>query len=146
MVDRDLIAAKLAELADRVARIRAKCPATEDDFRNDRDALDVVSFNLMLALQSCADIASHIIADERWPVATNLAGGFNRLRDQGVITPGTAYALCRAVGLRNVVAHGYAGINPSMVYHAAVNGVADLDAFAKEVAAWVSPLRLQEKE
>jgi uncharacterized protein YutE (UPF0331/DUF86 family) len=138
MVDRDLIAAKLAELADRVARVRTRCPLTAEELRDDRDALDVVSFNLMLAVQSCADIASHLIADEGWPPATNLAGGFNRLRDEQVLSNATAASLCKAVGLRNVVAHGYAGINPAMVHAAAIDGVGDLDDFAREIAAWIA--------
>jgi uncharacterized protein YutE (UPF0331/DUF86 family) len=138
MVDRNLLAAKLVELGDRVSRVRAHCPATVDDLRVNRDALDLVSFNLMLAVQACADIASHLIADEGWPTATNLASGFNRLRDEGVITPGTAASLCRAVGLRNVVAHGYGGINPAMVHAAALRGLGDLEAFAREVAAWAA--------
>src|SRR3954471_15323365 len=114
MVDRDLVAAKLAELDERITRARKHCPSTAAELGADRDALDLVSFNLMLAVQSCADIASHLIADEGWPAAPNLAGGFNRLRDEGVISAGTASALGQAVGLRNVVAHGYAGINPAM--------------------------------
>jgi uncharacterized protein YutE (UPF0331/DUF86 family) len=138
VVDRHLAAAKLAELADRIERVRSRCPATADELRRDRDALDLVSFNLMLAVQSCADIASHLIADEGWPSASNLAGGFNRLRDEGVISAGTADTLCRAVGLRNVVAHGYAGINPAMVHAAAMSGVRDLEAFAREVAQWIA--------
>jgi uncharacterized protein YutE (UPF0331/DUF86 family) len=85
VVDVDLTTAKLAELGDRVARVRACCPATVEDLRADRNALDLVSFNLMLAVQSCSDIASHLIADEGWRAATNLAGGFNRIRDEGVI-------------------------------------------------------------
>jgi uncharacterized protein YutE (UPF0331/DUF86 family) len=138
MVDRDLIAAKLAELADRIARVRTRCPPTAAALRDDRDALDVVSFNLMLAVQSCADIASHVIADQGWPPASNLAGGFNRLRDEHVLSPATAASLCKAVGLRNVVAHGYAGINPAMVHAAAIDGVQDLDDFAREVATWLA--------
>jgi uncharacterized protein YutE (UPF0331/DUF86 family) len=136
VVDQDLLAAKLAELEDRIMRVRQTCPQTLDALRADRNALDLVSFNLMLAVQSCADIASHLIADEGWPTAVNLASGFNRLRDEGVITPATAAALCRAVGLRNVVAHGYAGVNPAMVHAAAMHGLPDLETFAREVAAW----------
>jgi uncharacterized protein YutE (UPF0331/DUF86 family) len=69
VVDRDLLTAKLLELQDRTLRARSKCPETVDELRADRDALDLVSFNLMLAVQSCSDIASHIIADEGWPAA-----------------------------------------------------------------------------
>jgi uncharacterized protein YutE (UPF0331/DUF86 family) len=138
VVDRQLAAVKLAELADRVERIRRHCPATADGLRGDRDALDLVSFNFMLAVQTCADIASHLIADEGWPSAANLAAGFNRLRDERVISDSTAASLSKAVGLRNVVAQGYAGINPAMVHAAAIAGLRDLDAFAKEVARWIA--------
>jgi uncharacterized protein YutE (UPF0331/DUF86 family) len=138
MVDQDVVAAKLADLADRIARVRARCPEDAARLASDRDALDLVSFNLMLAVQICADLASHIIADESWPLATTLAAGFNRLRDHGVISPPTAASLCKAVGLRNVVAHGYATVNPDLVHAAGTRGIADLEAFAREVAAWLS--------
>ena len=136
MVNRDIITAKLAELADRIERVRSRCPAAANELETDRDALDLVSFNLMLCVQICADIASHIIADEGWPASPTLAGAFNRLRDHGVLSATTAESLGKAVGLRNVVAHGYAGVNPSMVYAAATTGIKGLDAFSREVATW----------
>lgn len=58
MVDKDLLTAKLLELADRVAQVRRHLPETAEELGADRDALDIVSFNLMLAVQACADIAS----------------------------------------------------------------------------------------
>lgn len=137
MVDRHLAAAKIAELADRIARVRRHCPPTIDALRANRDALDLVSFNLMLAVQSSADLAAHLIADEGWPAAVNLASGFNPLRDEGVISKATAESLCKAVGLRNVVAHGYAGINAAMVHAVAASGEDFLEAFAQQVAQWI---------
>ncbi len=137
MVNADLVTAKLAELADRMARVRARSPATPEALAADRDALDLVAFNLMLAVQSCLDIASHVIADEGWPPATTLAGAFDRLRERGVLSTDTSDALARAAGLRNVVAHGYAGIDSLRVHAAATQGMAHLEAFAQQVAAWV---------
>src|SRR5207249_3268535 len=103
----------------------------------DEDALDMVSFNLMLAVQSCLDIASHLIADEGWPPAATLAEAFGRLRTEKVISPQTAQSLAQAAGLRNLVAHGYAGVDARKVHAAATNGLGDLDAFARELAAWL---------
>lgn len=137
MVSRDLLAAKLVELADRIERARSHCPATLADLRANRDALDLVAFNLMLSVQSAADIASHLIADEGWPAASTLAQGFERLHEHGILTRATADALGRAVGLRNVVAHGYAGIDAAMVFAAGTEGVRDLEAFAHELGAWL---------
>ena len=42
------------------------------------------------------------------------------------------------MGLRNVIAHGYAGVNPAMVHATARVGVADLEAFAREVTQWLA--------
>jgi uncharacterized protein YutE (UPF0331/DUF86 family) len=136
MVDRDLVAGKLGELAEHVARVRTRRTGSAEDLRRDRDALDLVAFNLMLAVQACADVASHVIADEGWPPATSLGAAFERLRDRGVISGPVCEALVRAVGLRNVIAHGYAGVRPEMVHAAATAGLADLEAFAMEVATW----------
>jgi uncharacterized protein YutE (UPF0331/DUF86 family) len=136
MVNRDLLAAKLAELSDRVARVRSHARATAAELAVDRDALDLVAFNLMLAVQTCADVASPLIADEAWPVASTLGDGFQRLHEHGVLTRATADALGRAVGLRNVVAYGYGGIDVARVHAAATHGVEDLDGFAREVALW----------
>lgn len=136
MVNRDLVAAKLSELSDRLRRVRAHRPAGPEDLRADRDALDIVAFNLMLAVQTCADITSHIIADQGWPAARTLAEGFTRLAERGVLESATAQRLGRAVGLRNVVAHGYAGINVNTVYEAATDGLGDLEAFAEQVSVW----------
>jgi uncharacterized protein YutE (UPF0331/DUF86 family) len=137
LVDRGLITSKLAELADRAGQVRKHAKASAVLLAQDRDALELVSFNLMLAVQSCADIASHIIADEAWSPAGSLAEGFARLAEHGVISAETQRALARAVGLRNVVAHGYAGVDPNAVHAASTLGLADLDRFAVEVASYL---------
>src|SRR4051812_22503407 len=102
MVNRDLLAAKLAELADRIWRVRRHCPHTAGELALNRDALDLVAFNLMLSVQSASDIASHLIADCGWPVATTMAEAFDRLAANGVLSQPVAKALGRAVGLRNI--------------------------------------------
>lgn len=49
MVDRELLVSKLAEVGSRIERIRNRCPPGESELRRDRDGLEVVAFNLMLA-------------------------------------------------------------------------------------------------
>ncbi|HEX2224225.1 MAG TPA: DUF86 domain-containing protein [Thermoanaerobaculia bacterium] len=138
MVDANVITAKLRDLADSVARVRLHCPADPAVLADDRDVLDLVSFNLMLAVQACSDIASHLIADQGWPPPRNIAEGFRQLHEQGVLSEPVAAALGRAVSLRNVIAHGYSKADYLRIHHAAVHGPADLERFAAEVSAWVS--------
>lgn len=56
MPNKDLILAKLGELSEYLDRIALSAPAR---LKHDRDALDVVAFNIMLSVQCCMDIASH---------------------------------------------------------------------------------------
>jgi len=93
MTDRDVVVAKLAELDDRIARVRANVRGSASELASDRDASDLVAFNLMLAVQTCLDVAGHIIADEGWPPAATLAESFHRLAERGVITAATDAAL-----------------------------------------------------
>jgi uncharacterized protein YutE (UPF0331/DUF86 family) len=137
MVDAEVVSAKLRELGDRIARIEAHRPADASSLAGNRDALDLISFNLLLAVQACLDIASHLIADESWPPAASVGEAFQRLAEKDVLTRETADALRRAAALRNIVAHGYAEANPDLLYSAAAGGLADLQRFAAEVSAWL---------
>jgi uncharacterized protein YutE (UPF0331/DUF86 family) len=137
MVNINLVTAKLADISERLTQVRKHRKDSAADLAADQDARELVAFNLMLAVQGCADIAAHIISDEGWAPASSLAASFRRLQEHGVISEETREALSKAVGLRNVVAHGYSGINYLMLHHATQNGVDDLAAFEKEVASWL---------
>lgn len=137
MVDQDILAKKLAELVDRISRVRKHCPEDEESLARDRDALDLVSFNLQLAVQTCLDIASHLISEEGWGLPATSKEAFGRLQEHGLISRGTAQALEGATGLRNLVAHAYGDVVPQKIYEAAVHGLPDLERFAQEVGAWV---------
>lgn len=137
MVNADLVAAKLAELARRLAQVRRHVPGTSAELAASDDTLDLVAFNLMLAIQVCADICNHVIADEGWVLARNLAEGFDRLAEQGVVQPEVAAELRKAVKIRNIVAHGYSGIDVELVHGGATAGLATIEAFAAQVAAWI---------
>ena len=63
----------------------------------DADTLDIVSFNLMLAVQLCADIASHVIADEEWTPAKSIAESFSRIEEHGVISATTGDSAAQSI-------------------------------------------------
>jgi len=138
MVDPDVVAGKLAEVAERIEQLRRHRPETAEKLVADHDTRDLVSFNLMLAVQAALDLASHLIADEGWPAADTLREGFQRLAEHGVIAPETAEVLGQAAGLRNVIAHGYAGANPKQIHEGALRAPADFERFSREVSRWLS--------
>jgi uncharacterized protein YutE (UPF0331/DUF86 family) len=137
MVDANVVSEKLKELFLRVEKVRTHCPADPEDLTADGDTLDLVSFNLLVAIQTCLDLATHLIADERWAPAATAREAFERLEEQRVISRETARSLREAVGLRNLVAHGYSGIDPAKIHGICKTDLADLERFAAELTAWV---------
>lgn len=136
MVDAEIVAAKLSDLEHRLERIVQFCPETAEDFEQDR--FELLSFNLMLAIQVCLDIATHLIADEGWRPAMTLAESFVRLEENGVLSSRTALELQKAAGLRNVVAHIYSRVDPEKIYRAARRAPETFGAFSSEIALWLN--------
>jgi uncharacterized protein YutE (UPF0331/DUF86 family) len=137
MVDIDILATKLNELFDFISRIRSVRPGDVESLVENRDAFDLVAYNLVLAVQACLDLASHLIADEEWELATKASESFMVLAQHGVISKDSAEILGKAASLRNVLVHGYSKAVPDRVYAAATAGLGDLERFADEISAWV---------
>ncbi len=146
MVDVDVVAVKLAEVADRLERVRLHCPADAEGLATNRDALELVSFNLILAIQAALDIASHVIADEGWPAASTLAESFVRLHEHQVISEETLAGIRPAARLRNILAHMYSSVDPAKVHLAATTGLAVLESFAAEMGDWVREQSVAEED
>ena len=140
MVNENLLAAKWTELGERLAQVRKHRKPTVAALESDRDATELVAFNLMLAIQACADVANHLIADEGWAAPRTTAEAFARLAEHGVIRAQLAAALKLAVGFRNIIVHGYSGVDLRPLHRASTEGVDDLDAFARAVTQWASAL------
>jgi hypothetical protein len=63
VVDKAVLAHKIAVIRDAAARVREVLPPQVDDFLADRTSREVVALNLFVALQQAAGLASHWLAD-----------------------------------------------------------------------------------
>jgi uncharacterized protein YutE (UPF0331/DUF86 family) len=137
MVDRAILAAKIAAVRDAVERIRTVLPADVDAFVSDRTTREVVVLNLFVALQECVSLAAHWLADEGATVPASYGEMFRRLGEQGVIANDLALRLAAASGLRNLVAHQYGVLDWRRIHAAASERLADLLDFCDQLAARV---------
>lgn len=135
MVDRTLLASKIASIQDAVTRIREVLPVEVSDFAADRTAREVVALNLMVAIQDTIDLASHWIADEGWAVPQSYRDVFQSLADHGVISTELAATLAAAAGLRNLVAHRYGDLDWARIHAAAQHDLAALEALCSAMAS-----------
>jgi len=110
MVDRLVLAKKIAAVRDATQRVRDMLPAELATFERDRTIREVVVLNLFVALQGCLDLASHWYPT---PVGCpfELSGLFELLATPRCHRPDElARRLVAASGFRNLVAHQYGAL------------------------------------
>lgn len=134
MVDRAVLAEKIAAIRDAVARIREVLPASAEDLAGDRTRREVVILNLFVALQECLALAAHWLADSGLDVPQGYADVFRRLGERGVIERALAARLAAAAGLRNLVAHRYGALDWRRIHELASTRLDDLLAFCEALA------------
>ena len=134
MVDRALLAAKIAAVRDATARVRGVLPVSPDAFAADRTAREVVTLNLFVAIQACLDLAAHWLADAGWDMPGTYADVFAALAEHGVIPRELGTRLASAAAFRNLVAHQYGILDWRRVHALAASDLGDLDAFCAELA------------
>lgn len=134
MVDRTLLASKIASVRDAVSRIRAVLPEDLETFVSDRTTREVVVLNLFVAIQECLSLAAHWLADEGTGVPQTYGEMFRRLAELGIIPAELATRLAAASGLRNLVAHQYGVLDWTRVFALATERLDDLLAFCAGLA------------
>ena len=134
MVDREILAEKIASVREAIARIREVLPAERAAFLADRTTREVVILNLFVALQDCMSLAAHWLSDAGLDVPQSYAQVFLRLGERGDLPSDLAARLAAASGLRNLVAHRYGVLDWERVHEIAATRLGDLLAFCEALA------------
>jgi len=129
VVDRDLIIAKAASVSAHLDRIAAKTDSGLEDFLSDVDRQDIVAFNLHIAVESCIDIAAHIISENGWGVPGSASEMFYLLEDKDILEPALTERMIKAVGLRNLIVHEYGEIDLKRLFTTVRDDLKDITAF-----------------
>jgi uncharacterized protein YutE (UPF0331/DUF86 family) len=138
MTKPELVAHKVSRVTARLVRVRSGLEMGAEKFSSSVGAVEQVAFNMFLAIQESADVASHIVTDEGWGTPATLAELFDLLQQHGVVTADTAIAMARGTRLRNLIAHAYGDLDPAKLFEAASAGVGQIERFLDEVGAWVA--------
>jgi uncharacterized protein YutE (UPF0331/DUF86 family) len=134
MVDKSVLAKKVAAIRDAVARIREVLPDSADAFRADRTAREIVVLNLFIGLQESIAIATHWLADEGWDVPQSYGEAFMVLANRQIVERELAARLRAASGLRNLIAHQYGAVDADRIFALASNDLEDLLSFCRQIA------------
>lgn len=135
MTRAERLAAKLRAIDQHLARVDAMRQATRSDLAPMTDACDAVVLHLWHAVPLAIDVAVAECVARGLGSPADHGTAFRALSDAAVLEGPFTERLVRAVGFRNVVAHGDEGLDLDQVWLAACEGPDDLRAFAQAVLA-----------
>ena len=81
-------------------RIESQNVQNQNDLVDNYDKQDIVMLNLERAIQLCADIAAHILADHADTISPTMAAAFSNLAKLNIIPQDLSLRLSKAVGFR----------------------------------------------
>ena len=137
MVDRDLTLRKLANLDLYVSQVAEYRDLTVEQYRGDWKTQRIVEGTLQMAVEVCADIANHVIADRGLRVPTTYAEAFEVLAEARLLDARLRETMVRMSQFRNVIVHQYTELEPAIVVRILREHLEDFARFRTTAVTWV---------
>lgn len=115
MVDETLILRKLSELDEYISQIHEFRAITTAQYRKDWKLQRIIERTLQMMIETCADIAGHLISDRKYRVPSSYAETFEVLCENGLISPPLFETMKKMAKFRNVVVHHYDAVDADIV-------------------------------
>lgn len=131
-ISKALLSKKLDFLSQHLNKIE-RMEFDEQVFVENVDIHDLVTFRLQQAVETCIDIATHIIAAIPLDRKETAKDAFLLLGREEIISKELASRMGKASDFRNRVVHGYNDFDFSLLFHDYKENLKDLRQFGSEI-------------
>ena len=128
MVERDVVLAKVGSIQKCLHRIRDVTHLLPESL-SDINVQDVFVLNLQRAIQSCIDLAAHVVASEGLGVPRDIKEHFLLLQNASVITSDLAGRMVKMVGFMNIAVHEYQELDITLLGAILTGHLQDIEDF-----------------
>ena len=115
MVDETLILRKLSELDEYYKQIKEYEKITVSQYTKDWKIQRIIERTLQMMIETCVDIASHIIADRNYRVPKSYSDTFKVLHEEKIVKNRLHNVLEKMAKFRNIVVHHYDKVDAEIV-------------------------------
>ena len=140
MVDKAVVLRKLSELATYYGQIKEFADINIDNYKNDWKTQRIVERTLQIMIETCTDIANHIIADKGMRPPTTYADTFRVLLENKIINPEMFGTMEKMAKFRNVVVHQYEKVDAEIVIVILKRHLKDFDSFKDVILTYMQGL------
>ena len=133
---KSLISKKLDFLNDQLTKIE-NMSFDEASFVDNVDIHDLLTFRLQQAVETCIDIATHIIAQINSPQKETAKDAFLFLGEKEIINKDLSEKMGKAADFRNRVVHGYNDFDFRLLFIDYKENIKDLREFGAEIVKYL---------
>ena len=137
MLDSRDILRKLERLSNEREKLEAARRLSREEFKMTDLVQDAACYSLIVAIQACIDIASHIVAALGLRKPSGSRDLFAVLAEQGILSRELVSDMEGMVGFRNILTHEYWIVDFDRVYDGLQTDLQDFDQFREQILAFL---------
>jgi uncharacterized protein YutE (UPF0331/DUF86 family) len=137
MVDETLILRKLAELEEYASQIEGFSAITTKKYREDWKSQRIIERTLQMMIETCADIAGHIISDQKFRIPDSYADTFRVLNENGIMADDLCKTMEKISKFRNVIVHHYDRVDAEIVVDILRYRIDDFKQYQDAIVYWL---------
>lgn len=140
MVDKTLILKKLSNVDEYLKQIKEFSDISVKDYDANWKIQRIVERTLQIMIESCLDVAGHIISDAGFRVPETYVDMFRILTENGILKEKQLAALEKMARFRNIVVHDYAKIDSEIVIGILQRNLVDFEKFNLAIIDYLKAL------
>jgi uncharacterized protein YutE (UPF0331/DUF86 family) len=109
----------------------------QNDFLQDPRSIGSARYYLQVSIETCINIANHIIATERLRAPQDYRDSFRVLNEAGILPDDFVDTMRELAGLRNLLVHLYWDVHDEMIYDGIRAELDDFETFVGYIAAFL---------
>jgi uncharacterized protein YutE (UPF0331/DUF86 family) len=137
MVDEALILRKLAELDQYYGQLKEYENTTVDQYSDDWKIQRIIERTLQMMIETCVDIAGHIIADKGFRIPKSYADTFKVLLEERILDSKLSAVMEKMAKFRNIVVHHYDKVDVEIVIAILKKDLADFIRYKEAIIQFI---------
>jgi uncharacterized protein YutE (UPF0331/DUF86 family) len=133
MVNPKLMTSILKELRGYLKKLEILANIPQQEFLQDFMKVESAKHLLQVSIESCLDLAQHIVADQGYRTPENYYDTFVVLHENGILPEEFMPTLRDMVSFRNRMVHLYWKIDDAKVYDIVQNNLEDFDTYIQYI-------------
>jgi len=137
LVDKNVVLRKISELETYQKQIEEFSDITIQEYKSDWKLQRIIERTLQMMIETCADIAHHIISDKDMRPPTSYADTFNVLLENNIIEPELYAIMDKMIKFRNIVVHRYEDVDTEIVVTIIKKHIGDFKNFEEAILKYL---------